>query len=574
MDRPYQVLIVEDSRTQATKLQMTLEAEGYEVLLAATAEECLDTLNYSLPDLILLDYFLPGIHGDEVCRRIRMNLNTRGIPILMLTAENAEGTEIRGLESGADDYLSKSVDPDILLIRIRTLLRQAVAGNYVVRSEDAYFRQARLLAVDDSRTYLEYLAAELEDEGYEVVRASSGQEALEYVARERFDCILLDLVMPEMDGIEVCERLTEMRRLRQSSLVVLMLTARENKEDMTRGLEAGADDFVGKSSDMAVLKGRIRALLRRKFFQEENQRIIEELKNKELEAVRARAEKEAAEERAELAAELQRANTELQRAKEAAEEATRAKSAFLANMSHELRTPLNAIIGYAEMLQEEAQDLGYNEFVPDLAKIHGAGKHLLALINDILDLSKIEAGKMDLFIEPFDAGGLVKEVVSTITPLVEKNGNTFAVHCPADVGEMQADLTKVRQALYNLLSNACKFTQEGSVTLDVRRERGAEGEFLVFRVSDTGIGMTPEQIERLFKEFSQADSSTTRKYGGTGLGLAITRRFCQMMGGDVTVESEYGKGTTFTLTIPAVVKPIARPEPEAAPGGELTPVHD
>ncbi len=245
--------------------------------------------------------------------------------------------------------------------------------------------------------------------------------------------------------------------------------------------------------------------------------------------------------------------------------ANRAKSVFLANMSHELRTPLNAIIGYSEMLQEEAEDLGQDDLILDLKKIHGAGKHLLALINDVLDLSKIEAGKMDLHLETFDLAGMLQEVVATIAPLVAKNGNRLDFRCAEDLGAMRADLTKVRQALFNLLSNACKFTSGGVITLAVVPERMDGVGWLRFRVSDTGIGISPEQTKRLFQAFSQADASTSQKYGGTGLGLVISRRFCQMMGGDITVESALGQGSTFTIRLPIdAVKPKTTPMPRAA----------
>ena len=223
-------------------------------------------------------------------------------------------------------------------------------------------------------------------------------------------------------------------------------------------------------------------------------------------------------------------------------------------MSHELRTPLNAIIGYSEMLQEEAEDLQNEEFEEDLERINGAGKHLLGLINDVLDISKIEAGAMDIYLETFPVGPMIQDVVATMQPLVEKNSNSLEIDCPESVGSIHADTTKIRQCLFSLLSNASKFTDKGTVSLTVSRVTEKDQEWINFAVGDTGIGMTDEQMGRLFEAFAQAERSTTRHFGGTGLGLAITRHFCEMMGGTVLVESQAGKGSTFTMKLPAVVE--------------------
>jgi len=272
--------------------------------------------------------------------------------------------------------------------------------------------------------------------------------------------------------------------------------------------------------------------------------------------------------RSELEETVAQRTEELKHAMEAAEDANRAKSGFLANMSHELRTPMNAIIGYSEMLMEDAEDDGNEGAVEDLNKIHGAATHLLSLINDVLDLSKVEAGKMEVYLETFEIPALVNEVVNTIDTLVRRNENWLKVEVDPSLSEMQADITKVRQALFNLLSNAAKFTHEGEIGLVVRGEQKDGVAWVRMSVSDSGIGIPLEKIDHVFEEFSQADDSTTRNYGGTGLGLPISRRFCQLMGGDITAESTVGEGSTFTIRLPIEVE-AATADSEAATEARL-----
>lgn len=252
--------------------------------------------------------------------------------------------------------------------------------------------------------------------------------------------------------------------------------------------------------------------------------------------------------------ELSKAIAEAQKARAIAEEANSAKSAFLANMSHELRTPMNAIIGYSEMLLEDVQASQQDTFVSDLLKIHSSAIHLLSLINEILDLSKIEAGKMELFLEEIHLPSVINEVTNTVQPIVDKNGNKLIIQCPDIMPMINADSIKLRQILLNLLSNAGKFTHGGEVTFTVTEEKTPEAGWIVFKVSDTGIGMSKEQVDKVFDAFIQADNSTTRKYGGTGLGLTITKKFCEMMGGTISIDSEPGIGSVFAVRLPSTVR--------------------
>jgi len=406
-----------------------------------------------------------------------------------------------------------------------------------------------ILIVDDNNKNLfslnvlikEYIEAN-------VLLAESGYAALGILLEQKVDLIILDVQMPEMDGFETAKAIRS-RKKNQHIPIVFLTAAYKSEQFQQQGFALGAADYLTKPIDTPQLITRINSYLR---FIKQDRQHKQELERK----VKERTEKllQANQSLNQEIIERQKIEQALKESKEAAEEANLTKSQFLANMSHELRTPLNAIIGYSEMLKEEAEDFGQDHCLDDLQKIHSAGMHLLGLINDVLDLSKIEAGKMDLFLEKLPLEQLIEEVISTIQPTIEKNGNTLIIERPDSLGEMQTDITKLRQMLLNLLSNAAKFTEQGGIRLKITRQKREEGEWIIFCIADEGIGMTEAQLQKLFQPFTQADASTTRRYGGTGLGLTITKQFTQMMGGTLSVDSEFGQGSTFTLLLPAHAK--------------------
>lgn len=403
-----------------------------------------------------------------------------------------------------------------------------------------------ILIVDDNKNNLLSLRSLIEEyvNNVWVFEADSGIAALNVVMKEKIHLILLDIQMPDMDGFETAQMIRSWQKM-QHIPIVFLTAAYKSKEFEARGFAIGAADYLTKPIDTSQLIARINSYVR--FIQQERQHKQElerQIKKRTTELLKANYQ-------------LREAIKSTEHARAAAELANQVKSQFLANMSHELRTPLNAIIGYSEMMEEELTELEQYTFVEDLKKIQGAGKHLLGLINGVLDLSKIEAGKMELFPETFILDSFIDEVVNTVLPLVEKNANVLQVKYPPQLGSIHTDITKLRQMLLNLLSNATKFTQEGFIyfTINTSYEKG--NNFIVFSIKDNGIGMTEKQLNALFQPFTQADASTTRRFGGTGLGLTITKQLAEMMGGHITVESEFGKGSTFTLFIPAVVAAVS-----------------
>lgn len=367
-----------------------------------------------------------------------------------------------------------------------------------------------VLVVDDAPLLLETTAALLEDHGYLVTMAGSGAEALALLQDVRPDVIVCDLHMPEMDGFAVIAAV----RARDPRLPVIILSSEDDVYTVLHAIRGGAFDYVMKGNvDDGRIVPSIDRAIGHHWILRENDRLA----------------------------------SELRRSHHIAVAASEAKSRFLASMSHEFRTPLNAIIGYTGLLLEEGLPEATNE---DLLHIQGAGLHLLALVDDVLDLSKIEAGRMEFVPEVTSADEAIHMVHAMALPLVERNTNRLVLEIAAPIGNVFLDPHRLKQILFNLVSNAAKFTSNGLITVSARRASVAARTDLVVAVQDTGIGLTPEQCSRLFKEFEQAEPGTTSRFGGTGLGLAISQNLAHLMGGHISVESEYGRGSRFTLWLP------------------------
>lgn len=382
---------------------------------------------------------------------------------------------------------------------------------------DRLLVSGRLLVIDaDEATQLD-LTRLLHAENHTVAIASTGAQALQLLHAQPFDLVLLAVNLPDMSGATILKHIKS--AFAGQAMPVWMISALDNLECTTHCVELGAEDHLIKPINPILLKVRIGACLERKRLRDHEQLYLRQLEHE----------------------------------KAAADAANRAKSAFLANMSHELRTPLSAIIGYSAMLEEEAIEGGHLDLIPDLQKIHGAGQHLLTLINDILAWSKLESGKMELNLAWVEVDDLIHEVMQTVQPLASHRYNRLILSMATAPTSIYVDPAKLRQNLFNVLSNACKFTEFGTITLTVTSDPSTEG-FMTFMVTDTGAGMTLSQLENLFHAFNHVDLSTNRPSGGTGLGLAITHRFCQMMGGDIGAQSIYGQGTTFTMRLPKQVR--------------------
>lgn len=556
----FTILIVDDNQnnlfTLRTLINEHIEAE---ILEANSGQLALTTLMAQTVDLIILDVQMPEMDGFETAQMIRSVKKTAHIPIVFLTAAyKSVEFQAKGFAVGAADYLTKPIDPPQLISRIKIYLRfieQEHRYTKVLEQKVAERTAELLQAHNELEQRVLERTTELAQANQSLSEANAALQQL-----SRHNRMILETAGDGICGIDLEGRTTF---INPSAARMLGYKPEElidqGQHDIIHYAKPNGAPYPEQECyvTLAIAQGIRQHVDDEVFWRKDGSNfpveyVVEPIREENVITGAVLTFRDISERKKIEAA--------MQAAKEAAEQANFAKSCFLANMSHELRTPLNAIIGYSEILMEETKDdaeangLAFEsvDTIQDIEKIIHAAEHLLMLINDVLDLSKIEAGKMDVFNENFAINTLVKEIISVIYPLAEKRSNKLEVNYPERGLSLFTDQTKVRQILINLLSNACKFTENGRITLNISIKEEWGKQWLVFAINDTGIGLTLEQRHKLFEAFTQADISTTRKYGGTGLGLTICKHFAEMMEGTIKVDSEPGKGSTFSFYLPII----------------------
>jgi two-component system, NtrC family, sensor kinase len=506
------VLIIDDSLTVRMDLKVALESAGFVTTPCATLQEARQRLTHGSVGLMILDVLLPDGDGLEFLREIRSVPGTAAVAVMLLSTEAELRGRLRGLSINAEDYLGKPYDREQVIARVRKVLErpEPVAGHAAPG-----LAGRKLLAVDDSPTYLDALTTQLCIDGIEVLAARSGEEALHVLAAQSVDCILLDLLMPGLSGQETCRRIKSTPAWR--GIPVLMLTGSEEPAAMIASFDAGADDFISKSGDFSVLRARLRAQLRRKESEEENQRIREQLHQKEVEA-------------------------------KAAAIANQAKDHFLAVLSHELRTPLTPVLATVAMLESnpgQSADMRHS-----LEVIRRNVELEARLIDDLLDVTRIARGKVELDKRPIELCTIIERAVEVCQPDIDARQLHFGVDIGPDAPYLlEADAARLQQVFWNLLKNAIKFTPKGGC-VGIRCRRQGEG-FVLAEVNDSGEGIDPAALGRIFNAFEQAERSITRQFGGLGLGLTISKTLVEMHGGCIQAHSQgKGRGATFTVQLP------------------------
>jgi signal transduction histidine kinase len=526
------ILVADDDPERLAAMRERLRHEGFVVIAAQDGLEALDRAREELPDAIILNLLLRRIDGLRVCEILKSNPATTNIPVLLAAGVHVDADEgKRALAAGADRFVS-----DLGPLSTGTG-RELGAGQDLVQAvrsllgaEPELEQRPILLAIDDDPDNRAFLTKAVSRQGFEVVTAPNSTQARRQLDGRRPALIFLDVQMPEESGLSLLPQM--LRDFPES--VVVMMTAYGSEQVAAEALRGGADDYIAKPIDLQRLRELLQRNLDKQRLRAERQSLVARLKESNRYLMRQHAA-------------LRRTDEEILQVNRQLEQSNRYKSEFLANMSHELRTPLNAILGFSEIMLDATMSLSTGERTEFLRNIHSSGQHLLGLINDILDLAKIEAGKMELHTEELDVAEVLQEVTAILEPMARQQGLNLSLVGTTQARPIKADRSKFKQVLYNLLSNAVKFTPPpGHITLTVKDA----ADQLTISVHDTGIGIKPEDLPKLFREFEQIDGSYTRRYQGTGLGLALCRRFVQMHGGRIWAESQFGKGSTFTFTVP------------------------
>lgn len=537
------ILVIDDSVTFREQMREALEDAAFDVLVAETGEEGLRVAADARPAALIVDGELPGIDGPSVIRRLRMDAALRHTPCLLLTASSDRGAEVRALESGADAFVRKTEDSAVILARLAAVLRSA-SETSAAAATDSLLGPKKILAVDDSETFLQKIAGDLRSDGYEVIPARSGEEALEFLAAEPVDCILLDLVMPGIGGQETCRRVKNNPAMRRTPII--MLTALEERSAMIEGLSVGADDFVPKSSDFEVLRARVLAQIRRKQFEDENRLIREQLAQKELEAVEARAAREVGEMQAVLA-ERKRAEAEMTRLQSELAHVSRwnAMGMMASTLAHELNQPLSAIANYLAAARNTLNRPAASHSVPVTEILAKAGDQvkqagaIIASLREFIDRREVTR-------TPQDIGKVITEAMALGLVGYEQLGLKVHTQFAPGLPPVPVNKIQIQQVLVNLFRNAVdamRATQIRELTIRAAREHG---DTVLVSVSDTGPGIPSEIVDRVFEPFT-----TTKGAGqGMGLGLKICKSIIETHGGTIWITSTSGSGASFHFRIP------------------------
>jgi DNA-binding response OmpR family regulator len=517
------VLVIDDSPTFRESIRTVLANAGYDVITAGSGEEGLSVATIIRPVAIVVDGQLPGMEGATLIRHIRLDPALRRTPCLLLSGSDERGAELRALDAGADAFVSKGEDVEVVLARLQAMIRATAATD---ESTTGLVRSKRILAVDDSPTYLHEISSALHGEGYDVVLARSGEEALELLAVQPVDCILLDLMMPGLSGTETCQRIKAAPFTRDIPLI--MVTAQQERDTMLDALGGGADDYISKSAELDVLKARLRAQLRRKQFEDENRRMREELLQRDFDAAEARAARQLADTRSRLATELERKNKELE--------------AFSYSVSHDLRAPLRGIDGFSQALLEDYGENLDEQGKDYLRRIRANAQRMGSLIDDLLLLSRVT--RAELHVTPIDLAPIAAEVVAELKRRdPERNVSITIEPHQAVLGDRGLLLI----VLENLIGNAWKFSSKADgaeISVGSTTESGERACF----VRDNGAGFDMQYASKMFSPFQRFH--TEAEYKGTGIGLSIVHRIIDRLGGRVWAESSPGAGATFFFTLP------------------------